>query len=78
MSNRAEYWDSTKDINEFQYTETTKMIVKEMTKKGRTYIDIRKWYIPTDSADGMYLPGKGVCIDKTKLSPLLSILINIK
>jgi hypothetical protein len=70
----TKFWDSEKPIGEVT-TDNGVITVKEVTLKGNTYVDIRKWYVERKTDE--LKPGKGIAIPAEQLEEVVEILNNL-
>lgn len=65
------FWDKEKVANEVEINEKNKVIVKKVSKNGKEYVDVRKYYIK----DGEWLPGKGISIPDDLVDEIADIMM---
>ena len=66
----AEFWDRSATLGEIVKSDTQKIVVSEVEKADKAYVDIRNYY----RKDGEWLPGKGISVPQEHVSALYRIL----
>ena len=66
----AEFWDRSATLGEIVKSDAQKIVVSEVEKADKAYIDIRNYY----RKDGEWLPGKGISVPQEHASELHRIL----
>ena len=55
---KGDFWEKEKVVKEIEINAKNKIIVKKVSKSGKDYVDVRKYFIK----DGEWLPGKGIAV----------------
>lgn len=73
----SHFWDEETDaVNLPKNALGDEIQVRKVTKRGRSYIDVRTWYV--DRRDGKRKPGKGITIAIDQLGEVLEAIDYVK